>query len=311
MGSLSRGNLSMKTRVSVVMGGWSRERHISIQSGQLVAQTLTSLGYHVESIDLTPDLPAFISQLTRAKPDIVFNATHGLFGEDGSLQTLLDSLHIPYTHSPPSPSHIAFHKHLASALMQHHDLPCPHHHAVPPHQLISTLNTLTPPLVIKPSTEGSSLDVHILTTPQHITSFSPPKLLHSYPVWMIENFIPGKELTVAVLNGKALAITEIAHASELYSYEEKYSRDSIHTCPAKLPQHISELILKYAEKTFALLKCQGLARVDFRFNPLLDTKGIFILEINTQPGLTPLSLAPEQAQTIGIDFPSLITRIIS
>jgi len=289
-------------RVAVLMGGPSAEREVSLSSGRECANALRVAGYDVVELDAGPDLA---SRLNGIKPACVFNALHGRWGEDGCVQGLLEWLCIPYTHSGVLASALAMDKAKAKAAFTAAGLPTAKslllcreeveaHHALPP------------PYVVKPNNEGSSVGVYIV----HPGS-NTPRLAATMPeIVMVEAYAPGRELTVAVLGGRALTVTDII-TEGWYDYDAKYKTGgSRHELPARLPSHITEACLDYALRAHKALGCRGLSRTDFRWDEARGLDGLILLETNTQPGMTPTSLAPEQAAFCGIPFPDLCDWIV-
>ena len=293
------------TRVAVLHGGISAEREVSLRSGQQVVIALTAAGFDVVPIEVTADLAALIAALTPA-PDVVFNALHGRFGEDGSIQGILDYLGIPYTHSGVRASALAIDKAAAKAVFAQAGLP------VAPHRIIDISeladhHPLPPPYVVKPVNEGSSVGVSIVRPGDNRNAqivaewrFGPA---------MVEQYVPGRELTVCVLEDRALVVTEILTEVEFYDYHAKYDPGaSRHVLPAQLPPEITQQALDIALAAHRALGCRGATRADLRFD---DANGrLILLEVNTQPGLTPTSLLPEQAGYIGMNFPQLCAWMV-
>jgi D-alanine-D-alanine ligase len=293
------------TRVAVLLGGMSAEREVSLRSGAQVMGALTKAGYEVFAVDVTSDLPALIKALTPA-PDVIFNALHGRFGEDGSIQGVLDYLGIPYTHSGVRASALAMDKAAAKAVFAHAGLP------VAPHRIIDIAeladhDPLPPPYVVKPVNEGSSVGVSIVRPGDNRNgeivagwTFGPA---------MVEQYIPGRELTVGVLEDRALAVTEIMSNETFYDYHAKYAAGgSRHVIPAEVPPEITQQAMDIALAAHRALGCSGASRSDLRYD---DTTGrLVLLEVNTQPGMTSTSLLPEQAAYLGMDFPALCTWMV-
>jgi len=298
------------TRVAVLHGGISNEREVSLSSGRQVAAALREAGYEVDLIDVTESLQALLTALT-PKPDVVFNALHGRFGEDGAIQGVLDWLNIPYTHSGVRASAIAMHKQAAKAIFAAAGLPVANGAVVPVEELTAG-DPMPLPYVIKPLNEGSSVGVSIVRRGDN----SRAEIVRGWrfgPTAMVEEFVPGRELTVGVMGDRALTVTDIlANAGAFYDYESKYGDGgSNHIVPAKIHPSIRAQALDVALKAHRALGCRGASRCDFRYD---DTQGepgrLVLLEINTQPGLTPTSLLPEQAAFLGIDFPRLCAWMV-
>lgn len=293
-------------RVAVLKGGLSAEREVSLSSGAQCAEALRSAGYDVVEIDAGRDLPA---QLVAAQPEAVFNALHGLFGEDGKVQGLLEWMGLPYTHSGVMASAVAMDKARSKDVFAAVGIPVARH-VIATAAEVSGAHLLPPPYVVKPVAEGSSVDVHIVAE----GADSPPQLSADDPrPWMVEAYLPGRELTVAVLDGDALAVTEII-APDWYDYDAKYSDGgSRHVVPAEIPSDVTEAAIQHAAAAHRALGCRGMTRSDFRFDdhtraPVNET--LTILETNTQPGMTPTSLAPEQAQHVGLSFEALCAWMV-
>ncbi len=297
----------MTKHVAVLYGGWSSEREVSLVSGRNCAKTLEESGYEVTLIDVEHDLTALIAALDPA-PDVVFNALHGRHGEDGKIQGLLDILEIPYTHSGALASALAMDKPMAKRLFAAAAIPCPDGRIVRREELANG-PVIDPPYVIKPPNEGSSVGVRIVLEGDN----RPP--LDDWPfgdLVLVESYIPGRELTVAVMGDRALGVTELRTREGFYDYAAKYEEGrATHLCPAPIPDEIADLAMEYALKAHETLGCRGVSRADLRYD---DTGGqpgdLYMLEINTQPGMTPLSLVPEVAAHAGIDFPQLVSWIV-
>ena len=298
------------TRVCVLHGGISTEREVSLSSGLQVAAALREAGYDVTLIDVTDDLPALLKALT-PKPDAVFNALHGRFGEDGAIQGVLDWLNIPYTHSGIRASAIAMDKQVSKAMFVAAGLPVAKGAIIPVEDLFAA-DPMPLPYVIKPLSEGSSVGVEIIRLGGNRRATIAREWRFG-PTAMVEEFIPGRELTVSVMGDRALAVTDIiADAGAFYDYESKYADGgSHHIVPAAVPPDIYALAMDVALRAHETIGCRGATRSDFRYD---DTQGepgrLVLLEINTQPGLTPTSLLPEQAAHTGMDFPSLCAWMV-
>ncbi len=300
--------------VAVLMGGWSSEREVSLTSGRGVAAALDKLGHRVVAIDMERDIA---TKLTLAAPDIVFNALHGTPGEDGAVQGLLDIMGLPYTHSGLTTSVIAIDKELTKQALVPHGIRMPAGKVIASESLYD-VDPLPRPYVLKPVNEGSSVGVAIVTvegnhgSPIGRDSEGPWK---RFDTLLAEPFIRGKELTVAVIggadDGRALAVTELKIDSGFYDYDHKYT-DGItqHVCPAEIPAEIAAAAMKMAEDSHRLLGCQGCSRSDFRWDDEQGLGGLYLLEVNTQPGMTPLSLVPEQARHVGMSYEALVQRLI-
>ncbi len=301
--------MSSKTtpKVVVLMGGPSAEREVSLVSGRECAAALRTAGCEVIELDAGADV---VARLAEIAPDVVFNALHGRWGEDGCIQGLLEWARIPYTHSGVLASAIAMDKEKAKAAFAAAGLPT----------VVSLLadkadveaaHVMPPPYVVKPYNEGSSVGIYIVQQ----SANRPPQLSEDMPkTVMVETYVPGRELTVAVLDGpdgpRALTVTDI-YADGWYDYHAKYSEGgSRHVVPAEVPAEIFETCMTYAVKAHEVLGCKGLSRTDFRWDEAKGLDGLILLETNTQPGMTPTSLAPEQAAHVGIDFPTLCRMLV-
>ena len=297
--------------IVVLMGGWSAEREVSLVSGAGVADALEGLGHRVTRIDMGRDVA---SRIADAAPDVVFNALHGTPGEDGSVQGMLDLMGIPYTHSGLATSVIAIDKQLTKNELVPHGIPMPAGIIVDSASLYEE-DPLPRPYVLKPLNEGSSVGVAIVTADSgHGNPISPDAAgpWQEFDRLLAEPFVPGRELTVAVLGDRALAVTELRPKSGFYDYAAKYTDGmTVHVCPADIPQEIAALAMDHALRSHQILGCKGASRSDFRWDESRGADGLFLLEVNTQPGMTPLSLVPEQARACGIDYPTLVQRIIN
>ena len=294
----------MTKHVAVLMGGWSAEREVSLVSGAAVANALRDKGYVVTAIDVQRDVGALLTRLY-PRPDVVFNALHGRFGEDGCIQGLLNMLGVIYTHSGLLASAVAMDKPLAKQLFAAVGIPVAEHRIVHRDDVLSG-DVMPRPYVIKPINEGSSVGVHIVREGAN----GLPVNAESWPygdVVMVERFVEGRELTVAVMGDQALAVTEITTSRGFYDYDAKYAAGgSMHVIPAQLPEAVSEEAKRLALLAHRTLRCRGVSRADFRF----DGETLFMLEVNTQPGLTPTSLVPEQAASMGIPFGELCAWMV-
>lgn len=288
--------------VAVLMGGPSAEREVSLSSGAQCARALREAGYDVVEIDAGADLPQLLADL---KPAVVFNALHGRWGEDGCVQGLLEWLRIPYTHSGVRASAVAMDKTAAKAAYAAAGLPTVVS-VLASRDAVAAGHILPPPYVVKPNNEGSSVGVYIV----HPGS-NAPRLAETMPQEvMVETYAPGRELTVAVLGDRALAVTDIV-TQGWYDYDAKYSvGGSSHVIPAQIPAEIEAACRDYALRAHRALGCRGLSRTDFRWDEGRGLDGLILLETNTQPGMTPTSLAPEQAAHVGIPFPELCSWLV-
>jgi D-alanine-D-alanine ligase len=301
----------MSKRVVVLMGGFSAERDVSLRSGAAVAGALEKAGYAVATMDVRRDLRTLIDGLDYAKPAVVFNALHGRFGEDGSIQGLLDILKIPYTHSGLLASALAMDKPAAKKIFAAVGIPVAEDRIVHKSDVFAG-DVLPRPYVLKPLNEGSSVGVHI------VQAGDPAKPLgeDDWPYGefvMAERFIPGRELTVAVMGDRALGVTEITSDRGFYDYTAKYAPGgSRHIVPAPVPEGIYAEAQRLSVLAHQALGCRGVSRADLRYD---DTKPgqpgkLVMLEVNTQPGMTATSLVPELAAHAGISFPELVTWMV-
>jgi D-alanine-D-alanine ligase len=297
-------------RVAVLMGGWSAEREVSLMSGAGVADALEGLGHQVTRIDMGRDVA---ERLAAAKPDLVFNALHGTPGEDGTVQGLMDLMGLRYTHSGLETSVIAIDKQLTKSVLVPRGIRMPDGLVVASESLFER-DPLARPYVVKPVNEGSSVGVAIVTADgnygQPIARGTPGPWAE-FAQLLAEPFIAGRELTVAVLGQEALAVTELKPKSGFYNYDAKYT-DGLteHVCPAEIPAEIYALALAMALEAHRALGCKGCSRADFRWDEAQGAEGLYLLEINTQPGMTPLSLVPEQGRYRGLDYAELVQRIV-
>ena len=291
--------------IAVLLGGLSPEREVSLVSGAACADALDRLGAKVSRVDAGRDLA---SVLTRLKPDACFNALHGVWGEDGCVQGVLETLQIPYTHCGVLASALAMDKAKSKAVMAAAGVPVPGGGLFDRFEAAKR-HVMAPPYVVKPNAEGSSVGVFLVFEGAN----SPPEELLS-PSWtygdqvMIEPYVRGLELSVAVMEGKALAVTEIVPRTGFYDYEAKYGEGgSSHVLPARIPEAVAQRSKAYAELAHAALGCRGVTRSDLRYDDINDI--LVLLEVNTQPGMTPTSLVPEQAAHLGIGFDDLVLWI--
>jgi len=299
-----------KLHVAVLMGGWSSEREVSLVTGAGVADALESRGHRVTRIDMERDIAA---RLIEAAPDVVFNALHGTPGEDGTVQGMMDLMGLKYTHSGLETSVIAIDKELTKLVLVPHGIRMPAGKIVESESLHEA-DPLPRPYVLKPVNEGSSVGVAIVTEGGNhgdpIGRDVEGPWLH-FDRLLAEPFIRGRELTVAVLNDEALAVTELKPKSGFYDYDAKYTDGMTeHVCPADVPADIAAAMMRMAADAHRILGCKGASRSDFRWDDAQGAAGIYLLEVNTQPGMTPLSLVPEQARYRGIDYPELCERLV-
>ena len=297
--------------VVVLMGGWSAERDVSLMSGNGVVEALKERGWsNVTAVDMDRNVASVLQAI---RPDVVFNALHGTPGEDGTVQGMLDLMQIPYTHSGTTASAVAIDKELTKAVLVPHGIRMPEGRLVD----CKTLHEHDPiprPYVLKPVNEGSSVGVAIVTDDGNYGNpigRDVPGPWDEFDQLLAEPFIKGRELTVAVLGGEALAVTELKIDSGFYDYEHKYTDGrTTHVCPADVPADIAQAMMDMALKSHRLLGCKGASRSDFRWDDEQGEAGLYLLEVNTQPGMTPLSLVPEQARERGISYAELVERII-
>jgi D-alanine-D-alanine ligase len=295
------------THVAVLQGGFSSEREVSLSTGRGVTAALREAGFDVTPVEVTEDLSALIALLRQAKPDVVFNALHGPFGEDGCIQGVLDWLGIPYTHSGVRASSVAMDKAAAKAVFAAHGLPLAEHRLVSPEEL-EAADPLPRPYVVKPVNEGSSVGVEIIRAGDNRRETIARNWRFGGQV-MAEEYIPGRELTVAVMGSRPLVVTEIGTGHVFYDYDAKYAAGgSQHTLPAELPDRVAEAAKDAALRAHQALGCRGVTRSDFRYDD--STGRLVLLEVNTQPGMTPTSLVPEQAAYCGIDFAALCAWMV-
>ncbi|MGV6812862.1 MAG: D-alanine--D-alanine ligase [Brevirhabdus sp.] len=290
-------------KVAVVMGGPSSERQVSLSTGRECAEGLRQVDFDVVEIDAGPDL---CQQLRDAAPDVAFNALHGRWGEDGVVQGIFEWMQIPYTHSGVLASALAMDKERSKTAYRAAGLPVVHS-VLARAEDVRARHVLRPPYVVKPNNEGSSVGVYIV----HESAGSPPQLSADMPeTVMVETFAPGRELTTTVIGDRALTVTDIL-TEGWYDYAAKYETGgSRHVLPAEVPQDVFDACLDYAVRAHDALGCRGVSRTDFRWDEEKGVDGLILLETNTQPGMTPTSLTPEQAAHVGIDFPALMRWIV-
>ncbi len=294
----------MSRHVAVLMGGWSAEREVSLVSGAAVSRTLKEQGHRVTPIDVQRDMGALLTRLY-PRPDAVFNALHGRYGEDGCVQGLLNMLEIPYTHSGLLASALAIDKPMAKRLFADAGIPVAEHVLVRREEVL-TGDVMARPYVVKPINEGSSVGVLIVKEGDNEQAFSDS----GWPLGgqvLVERYIPGKELTVTVMGDRPLAVTEITSRRVFYEYEAKYAPvGSSHVVPAELDKAVYDEALRLSLLAHQTLGCRGVSRADLRY----DGQQLYMLEINTQPGLTPTSLVPEQAAHVEIPFGELVAWMV-
>ena len=304
-----------KLHVAVLMGGWANELPVSRMSGEGVAKALEERGHKVTRIDMDRQVAARIAE---ASPDVVFNALHGVPGEDGTVQGMLDLMGVPYTHSGLATSVVAIDKQLTKQALVPHGIPMPGGRIVATSELF-VRDPLPRPYVLKPVNEGSSVGVAIVTDEGN---YGNPIARDAKGPWqdfkelLAEPYIKGREMTAAVVDfedgPRALAVTELKPKSGFYDFEAKYTDGMTdHICPAKIPANIEQLCLEIALKAHKVLGCKGTSRTDFRWDEEQGEDGLFVLETNTQPGMTPLSLVPEQAKHVGMEYGELVETVIA
>ncbi|HAU30005.1 MAG TPA: D-alanine--D-alanine ligase [Rhodospirillaceae bacterium] len=303
----------MSKNIAVLMGGWSGEREVSLMSGKAVSEALRGLGHTVREIDPPHDATALVAALSEPRPDLVFNALHGAFGEDGHIQSILDLMHLPYTHSGVMASAIGMDKPLCNKALASAGVPVPESF-IATADAIRAGRVMDPPYVIKPLEGGSSIGIHLI-----LGRADDPRLdaLELDETMMVERYIPGRELTVAVMgrarvDSRTMTITELQPHKGFYDYEHKYSSGkTTHVIPADLPPAVMTEVLRLALLAHDTLGCSGISRSDFRYDDSIGyIRGIYFLEINTQPGMTPFSLVPEQAAYLGMSFPELVSFLV-
>jgi len=290
-------------KVVVLLGGHSAEREVSLSSGKECAAALRVKDYDVVELDAGPDVA---SRLAEIAPDVAFNALHGRWGEDGCVQGILEWLQIPYTHSGVLASALAMDKERTKAVFRRAGIPVTESHLFSRDEVAGS-HVMAPPYVIKPNNEGSSVGIYIVPEGAN----GPPLIAENMPqTLMVEAYIPGRELTVSVLEDRALCVTEIV-TDGWYDYHAKYAPGgSHHVLPADIPSEITEACMSHAVIAHNALGCRGLTRTDFRWDDTKGLYGLITLETNTQPGMTPTSLVPEQAQHFGMSFPDLCDWLV-
>lgn len=299
----------MTKKVALLVGGWNAEREVSLTKGKHVEAALREAGYDLKVIEVTKDINKLIKDLT-PKPDVVFNNLHGRIGEDGVMQGLMTLLEIPYTHSDVMASAMAMDKPMSKLIASSVGVPVAKGRLARKDEVAAEL-VLPRPYVVKPYNEGSSVDIHIIKQgDNHLESVIEGWNYGEFA--LVEEYIPGKELTVAVLDGKAQAVTEIiSHTGGFFDYAAKYadSRTEL-VLPAKIPQNVYDAALDYAQRVYNVIGCSGLARCDFRFNEEKGLDGLCFLEINNQPGLTAESIGPSQCVFNGMSFVQLCSHLV-
>ncbi|SDD16541.1 D-alanine--D-alanine ligase [Ruegeria marina] len=290
-------------KVAVLMGGPSAEREVSLVSGRECAAALRGEGFDAVELDAGPDL---CDRLREIAPDVVFNALHGRWGEDGCVQGLLEWLRIPYTHSGVLASSLAMDKQRTKDVYRAAGLPVVES-VIADRGSVEAAHVMAPPYVVKPNNEGSSVGIYIVQE----SANRPPQLSPEMPAQvMVEQYVPGREMTTTVMGDRSLTVTDII-TEGWYDYHAKYAPGgSRHVVPAEIPQEIFDLCLDYALRAHRALGCRGVSRTDFRWDEARGADGLYLLETNTQPGMTPTSLAPEQASALGMTFGQLCAWLV-
>ena len=294
-------------RVTVLMGGFSAEREVSLVSGAEVAKGLRAAGYQVTTVDVQRDVARLAAAL-QPRPDVVFNALHGRYGEDGCVQGVLDLMGLPYTHSGLLASALAMDKPMAKRLFAAVGIPCPDGRVADRAELRRG-DIMARPYVVKPINEGSSVGVRIVRAGDNLPADT------DWPGGnqvLVERYIPGRELTVGVMGDRPLAVTELRPEAGFYDYQAKYTAGkATHLIPAPLPVAVSDEAMRLALLAHQTLGCRGVSRADLRYDDTAGEPGrLYLLEVNTQPGMTPISLVPEQAAHVGMTFTELVTWIV-
>ncbi len=294
----------MAKKVLVLMGGFSAEREVSLSSGNDIAKALETKGYDVILYDLQ-DAWDFVSVLQKERPDVVFNGLYGNWGEDGTIQGMLDLLQIPYTHSGMRSSAVGMDKHLTKYVAKTCGIRVAQSQKMTAREFFKNGTIVPMPYVVKPVSDGSSVGVFIVETPEDVLKVKYKNIDREI---LVEKFIPGHELTVMCLEDKAYVVTELKASNEFYDYNAKYTAGKTeHVLPAEIPYEVSEICKAYAEKLHQALGCNTVSRVDLRWN---EDDGVVLLEINTNPGMTALSLVPEQAKYAGISYEDLCAKLV-
>lgn len=297
----------MSKTVVLLVGGWSEEREVSLEKGKAVEAALIESGYSVRLVEVRKNMKAFLDDMMPL-PDVVFNNLHGRGGEDGIIQGVLEMLGVPYTHSGLLASAIGMNKAVCRVLAQSAGVRVAKGCVAPISEILSG-SVMPVPYVIKPVQEGSSVGVKIVRASDNALPVDGS--WHYGSEALVEEYIPGKELTVAVLDGKAQAVTEIIPQTGFFDYDAKYKDAATElVCPAKIPLDVYNKALEYAESVYKVCGCQGLARCDFRFDDTQGVAGLCFLEINTQPGCTPQSIGPSQVIYNGMSFPALCAHLV-
>lgn len=296
----------MIKNILIVKGGNYAEADVSRKTANNVEKALKSKGYSTKSIEPQDNLINFLND-NRANIDVIFNALHGSWGEDGKIQGLFEFFQIPYTHSGVSSSAVGMNKLFSKNIFLSNDIVVPRG-KVFNCKKINKREEFARPYILKPINEGSSVGINLIKKNTDLNNFLQDKYLD----YLIEEYIPGLDLTVGLINGKAIGMLEIFTENEIYDYEYKYkNKNTKYLLPEDLNADLRNEINSYSEKSFKLLNCRGIARVDFRINLKSDKQKVFLLEVNTQPGLTEKSLFPKIAKNSGLDFPELVEWIIN
>ena len=294
----------MTKKVLVLMGGFSAEREVSLSSGKDIANALETKGYDVLLYDLK-DAWDFVKVLQKEKPDVVFNGLYGNWGEDGAIQGMLDLLQIPYTHSGMRASAVGMDKHLTKYIAKTCGIRVAQSQKMTVREFFENGTIVPMPYVVKPVSDGSSVGVFIVETPEDVLKVKYKNIDREI---LVEKYIPGHELTVMCLEDRAYVVTELKASNEFYDYNAKYTAGKTeHILPAQIPYEVSEICKAYAEKLHQALGCNTVSRVDLRWN---EEDGVVLLEINTNPGMTALSLVPEQAKYAGISYVDLCAKLV-
>ncbi len=294
----------MQKKVLVLCGGFSAEREVSLTSGRGIAEALETKGYQILLHDLT-SAQGLLKDIKSFKPNVVFNALHGNWGEDGAIQGFLDLLQIPYTHSSMAASCLGMNKSVTKKIAAAYGIKVAESETLTYAQFLENGTQIEFPYVVKPQSDGSSVGVYIVRHEDDVKSVFYKDLKR---LLLVEKYIAGRELTVAVINGKACAVTELKMESGFYDYKAKYTSGiTRHILPAPIPPEVAQTAMAYAEKIHQVLGCNTVSRSDFRYN---EKDGVVFLEINTNPGMTPLSLVPEQAKYIGLSYEDLCQKLV-
>ncbi|MFN4142051.1 D-alanine--D-alanine ligase [Aestuariivirga sp.] len=308
---MSQRRVPAETTVAVLMGGWSAEREVSLASGEGCAAALRRAGFNVVPVDVKRE--TIVSVLQEMRPDVAFNALHGKWGEDGCCAAILETLQIPYTHSGVLASSLAMHKEKSKAIFHAAGIPVAESRLVEL-EAAAADHPMQPPYVVKPVSEGSSVGVHIVMSRANGPAAMILEQRHIFGSHaMVERFVPGKELTCAVMGDVALGVIDIvSKSSAWYDYEAKYSPGgSQHILPAEIPHGIYRKCQQYALMAHQALGCRGVSRADFRYDDSVEGGELILLEVNTQPGMTGTSLVPELAAHAGHSYEDLVTWMVN